>query len=152
MTTKYKCEKMLVFYKLKYSSFMWFIIQVNHPFKPNCCAWCPSASCQLSAVTCQLSAACLPIVIKNGQAEVWWFSAKSIMTNGFDSYSLHMINKPRVAGDVLQSPPSFIDSLTDWLSHPLVQIYFKHCQSQTKRARERGENFFPTPCVMCQVG
>ena len=43
-----------------------------------------------------------------------------------------VINRPGVAGAVLQSPPS----LTDYLSHPLVQISSEHCQSQTRRARE----------------
>ena len=59
-----------------------------------------------------------------------------------------VFNRPDVAGAVLQSPRSLIDSLSD----PLVQISSKHCQSQTGRAWELKfwENVHPT-CVMCQV-
>ena len=43
-----------------------------------------------------------------------------------------VINRPDVAGAVLQSPLSLIHSLT----HHLVQMPFKHCQSKSERARE----------------
>ena len=42
-----------------------------------------------------------------------------------------VINRPGVAGAVLQSPPSLINSVSD----PLVKISSKHSQSQTGRAR-----------------
>ena len=60
-----------------------------------------------------------------------------------------LVNRPGVAGAVLQSPPSFIYSLTD----PLVQISSKHCQSQTGRARELKlwENVHLALCVMHHV-
>ena len=56
-----------------------------------------------------------------------------------------IINRPGVAGAVLQSPPS--------LSDHLVQISSKNCQSQTRRARELkfSENVHPTLCVMWHV-
>ena len=64
-----------------------------------------------------------------------------------------VFNRPGVAGAVLQSPPLLINSLTDSLTDPLVQISSKHCQSQTRRARELKfvENVHPTLCVMCHV-
>ena len=64
-----------------------------------------------------------------------------------------IINRPSVAGAVLQSPPLLINSLNNWFIHPLVQISSKHCQSQTGRARELKfwENVHPTLCVMCHV-
>ena len=43
-----------------------------------------------------------------------------------------IINRPGVAGAVLQSPQSLTDSLT----HPLVNISSKHSQSQNGRGRE----------------
>ena len=45
---------------------------------------------------------------------------------------LNVINRPGVAGAVLQSPLSLINSLSD----PSVKISSKHSQSQTGRARE----------------
>ena len=53
-----------------------------------------------------------------------------------------VINRPGVAGAVLQSPPSLT-----------VQISFEHCQSQIRRARELKfwENVHPTIYVMCHV-
>ena len=69
------------------------------------------------------------------------------------SPSKNNIYIPGVAGAVLQSPPSFIHSLTDSFTDPLVQISSKYCQSQTGRARELNfwENAHPTLCVMCHV-
>ena len=56
---------------------------------------------------------------------------ESLLTTG----QPHLVNRPGVAGAVLQSPPLLIDSLTDWLSDPLVQISSNHCQSQTGKER-----------------
>ena len=44
-------------------------------------------------------------------------------------------------------------NLIEWLSNPLVQISFKHCQSQTRRARELKflENAHTTVCVTCHM-
>ena len=41
--------------------------------------------------------------------------------------------------------------MSEWVSNPLVQIYSKHCQYQTERARELKfwENVLPTLCVTC---
>ena len=60
-----------------------------------------------------------------------------------------VFNRPGVARAVLQSPPLHIDSII----HPLVQIFSKHCQSQTGRARELKclENVHLTLCVMCHM-
>ena len=63
--------------------------------------------------------------------------------------SYPLFNRPGVATAVLQSPPWFIK----WVSHPLLQISFKLCQSQTERARDLKfwENVHPTLCVLCHV-
>ena len=44
----------------------------------------------------------------------------------------HLINRPGVAGAVLQSPLSLIHLLSD----PLVKLYSKHTRSQTGRGWE----------------
>ena len=64
-----------------------------------------------------------------------------------------LFNRPGVAGAVLQSPPSLINSLIHSFTDALVQISSKHCQSQTGRARELKfwENGHPTQCVLCHV-
>ena len=49
-------------------------------------------------------------------------------------YKFSIFNRPGVAGAVLQSPPSFIHSLSNSVSHTLVKISSKHSQSQTRRA------------------
>ena len=56
-----------------------------------------------------------------------------------------IFNRPGVAGAFLQSPPLLIH----WLSDPFVQISSKHCQSQTRRARELKfwEFIHLSPCV-----
>jgi hypothetical protein len=53
-----------------------------------------------------------------------------------DENLLNIFNRPDVAGAVLQSPLLLTDSFIHSLTHPLVQIFSKHCQSQTGRARE----------------
>ena len=67
--------------------------------------------------------------------------------------STHLINRPGLAGAVLQSPLLFVDQFINWLNHILVQISSEHCQSQTGRARELTflENVHPTLCVLCHV-
>ena len=50
--------------------------------------------------------------------------------------SLAIMNRPGIAGAVLQSPPWLADWLIDSYTDPLVQISSKHCQSQTRRAKE----------------
>ena len=67
-------------------------------------------------------------------------------------FTLKIINRPGVAGAVLQSPMS-IDYISDWVSNPLVKIFSKHSQSQSGRARELKfwENVHPTLYVMCHV-
>ena len=65
----------------------------------------------------------------------------------------NIFNRPGVAGAVLQSPPSIIDWLIEWLSDPLVKISSKHSQSQTGRARvlKFWENVHPTLYFMCHM-
>ena len=60
-----------------------------------------------------------------------------------------LFNRPDVSGAVLKSPPE-INSVTKWWC---VEIYSKHYQSQTERARELkfSKNIHPTLCVMCHV-
>ena len=62
------------------------------------------------------------------------FSISSVVK--VSSFSYQIVNRPGVAGAVLQSPPSLINSLIHLLSDPLVKISSKHTQSQTGRARE----------------
>ena len=65
-------------------------------------------------------------------------------------FSIQGINRPGVGEAVLQSPLSI-----NKVSHPLVQISAKHCQSQTGKARELKfeRMFIPNyvSCVMCKV-
>ena len=62
---------------------------------------------------------------------------------------MQIINRPCVAGAVLQSPPYLINSVSDLI----VKIWSKHSQSQTGRAMKLKfwENVDPTLCVMWHV-
>ena len=81
----------------------------------------------------------------------YWNGCLVIVRIHYESKALlqWVINRPGVAGAVLQSPSSLTDSLT----HPFVKISSKHSQSQTERARELkfSENVHPTICVMSQI-
>ena len=68
------------------------------------------------------------IIARLSQGKKGKHNLKSLLTQ--------ISNRPGIAGDVLQSPSSLINSLINSLLDPLVQISSKHCQSQTGRARE----------------
>ena len=50
----------------------------------------------------------------------------------FERKNIYRFNRPSVAGAVLKSPQSFIDSLTDSMTDPLVQISSKHCLTKSE--------------------
>ena len=82
-----------------------------------------------------------------------WQSIRGWFTFVWPCYRFLVINRPGLAGAVLQSSLSLFNSFIHSWTHPLVQISSKYSQFQTGKARKLKfcENVHPTICVLCHV-